>query len=87
MTRGIINSFANGESLCFAGVSSSNFPSILRLRWRKKKREKKEKQETKYREREREEKEELFSGRWSNEYGQLDESLESRSSFVLLHMC
>lgn len=37
--------------------------------------------------REREEKEELFSGRWSNEYGQLDESLESRSSFVLLHMC
>lgn len=53
VTRRIINSFANGESLCFAGVSSSNFPSILRLRWRKKKREKKEKQETKYRERER----------------------------------
>lgn len=34
-----------------------------------------------------EEEEELSSGRRSNEYGQLDESLESRSSFVLLHMC
>lgn len=53
---------------------------------RRKKREKKNRKENET-QMKGEEEEELSSGRRSNEYGQLDESLESRSSFVLLHMC
>lgn len=53
---------------------------------RRKKREKKNRKENET-QMKGEEEEELSSGRRSNEYGQLDESLESRSSLVLLHMC
>lgn len=63
---------------------SSNFPIIEEKEEREKKKNRKE-NETRMKG--EEEEEELSSGRRSNEYGQLDESLESRSSFVLLHMC
>lgn len=59
------------------------FPSSRR----KKREKKKNRKENETQMKGEEEEEELSSGRRSNEYGQLDESLESRSSFVLLHMC